>query len=146
VIVGLPAPVKGLHTTSLGAQSLVAAVPARSSMAARGELTLERLDPERLVMLPRDANPALYDAVVALCREAGLAPDFVEASEPRVEAVLLAVAAGARAALPPAFEAAVLSRPDHDSLAIQRFLRTVSHLAKRRPVVPMRLEAAAVAS
>jgi DNA-binding transcriptional LysR family regulator len=168
VIVGLPAPAKGLRATSLGAQSLVAAVPARSSKATEPELTLARLDPERLVMLPRDANPALYDAVVALCREAGLVPDFVEASEPRVEAVLLAVAAGAGAALLPAsvaqryatpgvqlvdlvgaeaaFEAAVLSRPDHDSLAIQRFLHAVSHLAKRRPAVPMRLEATAVAS
>jgi DNA-binding transcriptional LysR family regulator len=165
VIVGLPAPAKGLHATSLGHQSLVVAVPAGSSDATMPEPTLERLDPERLVMLPRDANPALHDAVVALCREAGLTPTFVEASEPRVEAVLLAVAAGAGAALlpasvaqryatpgvrlvdlfdaEPAFEAAVLTRPDHDSLAIQRFLHAVSHMAKRRPVASMRLQAAA---
>ena len=45
-------------------------------------------------MLPRDGNPALHDAVVALSREAGLSPVFVEAPQPRVEAVLLAVAAG----------------------------------------------------
>ncbi len=165
VIVGLPAPAKGLHATSLGAQSLVAAVPAGSSKAAEPELTLARLDPERLVMLPRDANPALHDAVVSLCRDAGLSPTFVEASEPRVEAVLLAVAAGAGAALlpasvaqryaipgvrlveladaEPAFEAAVLTRPDHDSLAIQRFLHAVSHLAKRRTLAPVRLQLAA---
>jgi DNA-binding transcriptional LysR family regulator len=168
VIVGLPAPAKGLHATSLGDQSLIAAVPAGNATATEPELTLERLDPERLVILPRDANPALHDAVVALCREAGLAPAFVEAPEPRVEAVLLAVAAGAGAALlpasvaqryatpgvrlidlveaEPAFEAAVLTRPDHDSLAIQRFLRAVSHLAKRRPVAPTRLQVAAGAS
>ena len=104
-------------------------------------------------MLPRDGNPALHDAVVALSRDAGLSPVFVEAPEPRVEAVLLAVAAGggARAAArlgraavrdpgvrlvdvvgtEPAFEAVVLTRPNHDSLAIQRFLTAATHAAKR---------------
>ena len=76
--------------------------PCRSPMAFEPELTLERLAPERLVMLPRDSNPALHDAVVALTREAGLSPVFVEAPEPRVEAVLLAVAAGGGVALLPA--------------------------------------------
>ena len=165
VVVGLPAPAKGLHVTSLGEQSLVAAVPAGSPKAFEPELTLERLAPERLVMLPRDGNPALHDAVVALSREAGLSPVFVEAPEPRVEAVLLAVAAGGGAALLPgsvaqryatpgvrlvdvvgtetAFEAVVLTRPNHDGLAIQRFLIAVKHAAKRRPVVPAHLQLAA---
>ena len=165
VIVGLPAPAKGLQVTSLGDQSLVAAVPAGSPKAFEPELTLEQLAPERLVMLPRDSNPALHDAVVALTREAGLSPVFVEAPEPRVEAVLLAVAAGGGVALlpasvaqryatagvrlvdvagtGPAFEAAVLTRPNSDSLAIQRFLRAASHAAKRQPVTPARLQLAA---
>jgi DNA-binding transcriptional LysR family regulator len=165
VIVGLPAAAKGLRATSLGHQSLVAAVPAASPYALEPELTLELLDPERLVMLPRDTNPALHDAVVAECRDAGLSPVFVEASEPRVEAVLLAVAAGGGAALlpasvtqrygtpgvqlvdlvglEPAFEAVVLTRPDSDSLAIHGFLRAVSHAAKRRPAAPARLRVAA---
>ena len=116
-------------------------------------------------MLPRDSNPALHDAVVALTREAGLSPVFAEAPEPRVEAVLLAVAAGGGAALlpasvaqryatpgvrlvdvvetGPAFEAAVLTRPSCDSLATQRFLRAASHAAKRQPVTPARLQLAA---
>ena len=116
-------------------------------------------------MLPRDSNPALHDAVVALCRDAGLSPVFVEAPEPRVEAVLLAVAAGGGAALlpasvaqryatpgvrlvdvvgtEPAFEAVVLTRPNHDSLAIQRFLNAATHAAKRQPVAPTRLQLAA---
>jgi DNA-binding transcriptional LysR family regulator len=165
VVVGLPAPVNGLHVTSLGDQSLVAAVPASSPFAFEPELTLERLAPERLVLLPRDGNPALHDAVIALTREAGLTPVFVETPEPRVEAVLLAVAAGGGAALlpasvaqryatpgvrlvdvvgaEPAFEAAVLTRPDIDSLAVQRFLRAASHAAKRQPDTPARLQAVA---
>jgi DNA-binding transcriptional LysR family regulator len=165
VVVGLPGPSAGLHVTSLGDQSLVAAVPAGSPKAFEPELTLEQLAPERLVMLPRDGNPALHDAIVALSRDAGLSPVFVEAPEPRVEAVLLAVAAGGGAALLPAsvtqryatpgvrlvdvvgtefaFEAAVLTRPDSDSLALHRFLRTAAHAAKRQPAVPARLQVVA---
>jgi DNA-binding transcriptional LysR family regulator len=165
VIVGLPAPGKGLQVTSLGDQSLVAAVPAGSPKAFEPELTLEQLAPDRLVMLPRDGNPALHDAIVAMSRDAGLSPTFVEAPEPRVEAVLLAVAAGGGAALLPAsvtqryatpgvrlvdlagteaaFEAAVLTRPDSDNLALHRFLRAASHAAKRRPAAPARLQVAA---
>ena len=165
VVVGLPAPAKGLHVTSLGDQSLVAAIPAGSPKAFEPELTLERLAPERLVMLPRDCNPALHDAVVALSRDAGLSPVYVEAPEPRVEAVLLAVAAGGGAALlpasvaqryatagvrlvdvvgtGPAFEAVVLTRPKHDSLSIQRFLNAATYAAKRQPVAPARLQLAA---
>jgi DNA-binding transcriptional LysR family regulator len=165
VIVGLPAPTKGLRATSLGDQSLVAAVPASSPLAFESELTLERLDPDRLVMMPRDANPALHDAVVSLCRDAGLSPVLAEAPEPRVEAILLAVAAGGGAALlpasvsqryatpgvrlvdlagtEPAFETAVLTQPESDSLAIHHFLRAVSHAAKRRPAAPARLLVAA---
>jgi DNA-binding transcriptional LysR family regulator len=43
----------------------------------------------------------------------------------------------------PAFEAAVLTRPNSDSLAVQRFLRVVSHAAKRQPVARARLQLAA---
>ncbi len=164
VVVGLPAACAGLHATSLGEQSLVAALPAGSPKAFESELTLERLNPDRLVMLPRDCNPALHDAVVSVCRDAGLTPAFVEAPEPRVEAVLLAVAAGGGAALlpasvtqryatpgvrlvdvvgiEPAFESAILTRPDSDSLVIHRFLRAAAYAAKRRPAAPARLQVA----
>ncbi len=162
-VVGLPAPTKGLHVTTLGQQSLVAAVPAASG-SREDEITLEQLNPKRLVMLPRDANPALHDAVISMCRDAGLSPSFVEAPEPRVEAVLLAVAAGGGAALlpaavtqrystpgvrlvelagvEPAFEIAVLTQPDSDSFALHGFLRAVAHASRVRPQPP-RLQIAA---
>jgi DNA-binding transcriptional LysR family regulator len=165
VVVGLPAPIKGLRATTLGHQPLVAAVSTSDPCGRRPELTLEQLDPERLVMLPRAANPALHDAVVTLCRQAGLSPTFVEAAEPRVEAVLLAIAAGGGAALlpasiteryatpgvrlvelagaEPAFETAVLTHPDTQHLATHAFLRAVSHAAKPRPVGAARLQLAA---
>jgi DNA-binding transcriptional LysR family regulator len=153
VVTGVPAPSSGLRTTSLGRQDVVASLPAQHPRAFDRDLTLEQLAPERLVMLPRAANPAFYDAVVALCRDARLSPTLVEVAEPRVESVLLEVVAGAGMSLMPAsigeryaapgvrlvelrdvdcvFESAVLTRPDSDNLAALAFLRTVSRVVDR---------------
>ena len=165
VVVGLPAPIKGLRATSLGHQSMIVALPAGDTRGTDDEITLEQLDPERVVMLPRDANPALHDAVITLCHQAELSPTFVAVGEPRVEAVLLAVAAGGGVALlpaavmeryaapgvrlvelagaDPAFESAVLTHPDRESIAIQGFLRAVAHTARQRPGAARRLQVAA---
>ena len=156
-VVGLPAPAKGLKVTTLGHQALVAALPATDARHLDAGLTLERLAPERVVLLPRDANPALYDAVVSLCHQAGLSPTFVEAAEPRVDAVLLAVAAGGGAALlpasiteryaapgvqlveltssAPAFESAVLTHPDSEHLALHAFLRSLGRAIRPQPAL-----------
>lgn len=154
VVTGVPAPSSGLRTTSLGRQRVVAALPGQHAYAFESDVTLERLAPQRLVMLPRAANPAFHDAVIALCSDAGLSPTLVEAAEPRVESVLLAVVAGAGAALLPAsvseryaapgirfvelsdvepvFESAVLTHPDTDNLASLSFVRTAARAAERQ--------------
>ena len=101
MVVSLPAPTNGLHTTSLGEQGGVAVLPVGHSQAARPAIDLERLAPERIILLARESNPAFHDSVVSSCRDAGLSPMFVEMAEPRVEHALLAVAAGAGMALLP---------------------------------------------
>ena len=102
VVAGLPAPSSGLEVTSLGLQSLVAAIPSTDRRVLAPALSLARLAPARLVTMPRAANPAFHDAVVAVCRDAGIAPQLNEAPEPRVEALLMAVASGAGPAILPA--------------------------------------------
>jgi DNA-binding transcriptional LysR family regulator len=156
-VVALPAPTKGLSVTTLGRQAFVVALPAMDRRSADTELTLERLDPERLIVLPRDANPALHDAVVSICRTAGISPTLVEAAEPRVEAVLLAVAAGGGAALlpasaseryavpgvrlvelagaEPAFESAVVTRRDAEHIGTQAFLHAVVRAGRAAPAL-----------
>jgi DNA-binding transcriptional LysR family regulator len=62
---------------------------------------LGQIAPERVVVLPCEPNRGFYDAVVASCREAGLAPTFVEMPDAHLERALLAVAAGAGLALLP---------------------------------------------
>ena len=150
-VVSLPAATKGLRVTTLEAQPLIVALPAAHARAFDDAVALEQLDPERLIVLQRAANPALHDAVVSLCRAAGVAPALVEAAAPRVEAVLLAVAAGGGAALlprsvgdryavpgvrliellgvGPTLESAVVTRPDVEHLSIQAFLRAVTYAA-----------------
>jgi DNA-binding transcriptional LysR family regulator len=164
-IVGLPAPTGGLHTTSLGHQRAVAALPVTHPRAIDRTLSLALLSPERIVVLPRDTNPAFHNAVVSICRDAGLSPMLVEVAEPRVEQALLAVSSGAGMALlpesaadrfaspsvrflaledtRPAFESVVVTRPDTDNLATRAFLRAVSRahqpsvVTAPRPGVPL---------
>jgi DNA-binding transcriptional LysR family regulator len=154
VVMSLPAPVAGLRSTLLDVQRAVAVLPTGHARAHDATVALERLAPERLLMLPRDANPAFHNAVVAACHDACLAPVFVEAASSRVEDVLLSVAAGSGMALlpesvseryatpgvrfvpldgdEPAFQTTVLTHPDSQSLATQALLRAISQAAKAR--------------
>jgi DNA-binding transcriptional LysR family regulator len=160
VVVGLPAPTSGLAVTSLGHQSMVAAIAASDAQASAPTVSLAALAPERLVTMSRAVNPAFYDAVLSLSRDAEVAPSLTEVSEPRVESVLLAVASGAGPAVLPAavterhtlpgvvfvpledgestFESAVLTHPAASDLPTARFLRTVEHfvgLPANRPAL-----------
>ena len=155
VIVGLPVPVNGLRVTRTGGEYAVAALPAGHPHGASPSVSLERLAPERVIVLPRESNPAFHSAIVAMCRDAGLSPELVEIGEARTDHALLAVASGAglallpesaaeRHAVPgvrfvpvehpePAFESAVLTLPGTgDELAAARFLRAVAQAAGGR--------------
>jgi DNA-binding transcriptional LysR family regulator len=151
VVAGLPAPTGGLLVTSLGHQSMVAAIAVTDGRSVAPAVSLARLAPTRLVTMSRDVNPAFHDAVVSLCRDAAVAPTLFEVPEPRVESVLLAVAAGAGSALLPAaaaeryaipgvrfvpledgesaFESAVLTHPDTDNFATAAFLNALARFA-----------------
>jgi DNA-binding transcriptional LysR family regulator len=155
-VVGLPAPSSGLRATSAGHQRVVAALPVTHPQAVGPAVSIERLAPERLVMLPADTNPAFHGAIVSILRDAGLSPTFVEVGERRVEHALLAVASGVGMALlpesaaerhaapgvrfiplehaEPAFESVVLTRPDTESLATVGFLRAMAQTRKPTPV------------
>jgi DNA-binding transcriptional LysR family regulator len=151
VVTTLPTPTNGLRVVLLGEQRPVIALPAVHDHATAPAIAFERLAPERVVVLPREANPAFHSAVVAMCHNAGLCTTFLEMTEPRVENALLAVAAGAgpailpesvmeRYATPgirfvrldgavPALQTAVLTHPDNESLATAAFLRAVGRAA-----------------
>jgi DNA-binding transcriptional LysR family regulator len=68
VVTTLPAPTSGLRVTALGEQGAVVVLPVTHPRAVDSTIALERLAPERLVVLPRAADPAFHNAVVALCR------------------------------------------------------------------------------
>jgi DNA-binding transcriptional LysR family regulator len=152
VVVGLPAPTSGLRATPAGHQRAVLALPVGHPQALATAVSLGRLAPERLVVLPPDSNPAFHSAVMSLCREAGISPALVEVAEPRVEHVLVAVASGAGMALlpesaaerhvapgvrfvplehaEPAFETVVLTRKGTDDLATASFVRALAQSVK----------------
>jgi DNA-binding transcriptional LysR family regulator len=147
-IVSLPAPTAGLRSTRLGDEHAVAALPVSHRHAVAPAIRLDQMLPERVVLLPREANRAFYDAVVAACRDAGLSPTLTEMPDGHLEPALLAVASGAGMALVPASAAerylapgvrfvplagpqpavatAVVTRRDETRLPAAAFLRAVS--------------------
>jgi DNA-binding transcriptional LysR family regulator len=155
-IVGLPVPTNGLRVTRTGHERAVVALPSGHPHATSESVPLDRLAPERVIVLPRDSNPAFHGAVVSMCRDAGLSPTLVEVGEARTEHMLLAVAAGAGIALlhesaverhvvpgvrivvvdhaEPAFESAVLTLHGNDTLATARFVRAVERASRPAPV------------
>jgi DNA-binding transcriptional LysR family regulator len=57
---------------------VVAAVPARHRLAARGRIRLDELADEPWIMMPRAESAAIHDRIVAICRRAGFSPRVVQ--------------------------------------------------------------------
>jgi len=153
VVTALPAPVDGLRTISLGHEQLVAAVPVNDDRGLAPTVTLERLASSRVLVPPRDANPAFHNAVVALFRNAGLSPALVELAEPSADLAMLAVASGGGVALlprsvkerhtshgirlvdvdspEPAFEYAVVTHPHDDRLPTRALLQALTRTVEQ---------------
>ena len=147
-VVALPASTTGLRTAPLGRERARAAFPVGHRHAVARAIRLDQVAPERIVVLPREANRAFYDAVVAACHDAGLSPTLVETADGDVEPALLAVASGHGMALLPESAAeryvapgvrfvpvagpcpevatAVVTRRDMTHLPTAAFLRAVS--------------------
>ena len=100
-VVSLPIPTAGVRVTSLGEQRAVAVFPVDHEHAVKPHVALERIAPERIVVLPRDADRPLYDAVLAAGCAAGISPTLIEMPDGQVDRILLAVASGAGMALLP---------------------------------------------
>jgi DNA-binding transcriptional LysR family regulator len=152
-IVSHPAPTNGLRTTPLGPQGAVAALPIGHPNAPDSAIDLGRTAPSKLLVLPRETNPAFHNAIVSMCHDAGISPTLIEAEEPQVEHVLLGVLAGVGMALlpesvaerfatpgirfvslegaRPSCESVVVTRRENDKLATHAFLRAVSNAAKQ---------------
>lgn len=158
-IVSLPAPTAGLRMTDLGQEGAVAAFPVCHRHAARPAIRLDQVAPDRIVVLPREASRPFYDAVLAVCQNAGLSPWLVETRGTCVEPALLAVASGAGIGLLPESVAerystpgvrfvpiagerphvstVILTRRDSAHLPTAAFLRTVHHGHTRRSHVAL---------
>jgi DNA-binding transcriptional LysR family regulator len=101
-VVCLPAPVGNLRVAALGEERAMIALSASHASASRAEIPLEHLDGGDAMVLPRSANPAFQDALLATTRDADIAVRLVEVPDTSVEQLLLAVADGRSMALLPA--------------------------------------------
>jgi DNA-binding transcriptional LysR family regulator len=154
-VVSLPVPTAGLRVTPLGEQRAVAVFPVGHEQATKPHVALERIAPERIVVLPRDADRPFHDAVLATCCAAGISPTLVEMPDGQVDRMLLAVATGAGMAMvpecvseryadagvrfvplegeSPGLAAAIVSRRHTEHLPTVAFLREASRTLDRRP-------------
>jgi DNA-binding transcriptional LysR family regulator len=154
-VVSLPVPTADVRVTPLGEQRAVAVFPVDHEHAVKPHVALERIAPERIVVLPRDADRPLYDAVLATCCAAGISPTLVEMPDGQVDRILLAVASGAgMAILPecvaeryadagvrfvplagesPALTTGIVSPPHTEHLPTVALLRAASHTHDQRP-------------
>src|SRR3954463_6619840 len=156
-VVSLPVPTAGVRVTPLGEQRAVAVFPVGHEHAVKPHVDLEQIAPERMIVLPRDADRPFYDAVLATCCAAGVSPTLIEMSDGQVDRILLAVAAGAgMAVLPecvaeryadagvrfvplegesPALTTGIVSRRHTEHLPTVALLRAVSRALDRRPQI-----------
>jgi LysR family hydrogen peroxide-inducible transcriptional activator len=100
-VVCLPAPAGGLRVTWLGIEGATVAVPEALARDLGGPVQPAQVAETPMIMLPRAMNPPFHDGVIATWRAAGVTARPVEATEPRVEHALLAVAAGSGIAVLP---------------------------------------------
>lgn len=100
-VVSLPVPTAGVRVTPLGEQRVVAVFPISHEHAVKPHVDLEQIAPERIVVLPRDVDRPLFDAVLAMCCAAGVSPTLIEMPDGQVDRMLLAVAAGTEMAVLP---------------------------------------------
>ena len=149
-VVGLPASAEGLKVTPFALEPMVLAVAERHLLSGRPHVSLAALGDTPLAMLPRAANPAFHDAILAGCRDAGVAPPLLELDEPRIEHALLLVSSRNAVALLPAsvadrhtipgvayrpveppaptLELAFVTRPEPADATIAAFLKVVRSL------------------
>ena len=98
-VIPLPSAVGDLRVTRLADQRIVAVLRAGHAHAVRAAIDLRQVSPEQLLVMPRETNRPLYDAIVAVCRSAGVAPALVELPADDFEHALLAVASSRDIAL-----------------------------------------------
>ena len=87
--------------TPLGEQRAVAVFPVGHEHAVKPHVGLEQIAPERIVVLPRDADGRFMTLCLATCCAAGISPTLIEMPDGQVDRMLLAVASGAGMALLP---------------------------------------------
>jgi DNA-binding transcriptional LysR family regulator len=153
-VVSMPVPTAGVRATPLGHQQAVAVFPAGHDQATKPHVRLDQIAPERIVVLPRDADRPFYDAALAACCAAGISPTLIEMPDGQVDRVLLAVASGAGMALlpecvseryadvgvrfvplngeSPVLSTAIISPRHTEHLPTVAFLRAASHTLKQR--------------
>ena len=103
-----PAPGEVDHLWSQRAvtEPLVAAMPMGHGQAGRSRVALQSLADDAFILYPRNNGRALFDLIVAACRDAGFSPNILQVA-PQLTSVVNLVATGIGVSIVPASMAQV---------------------------------------
>ncbi|MEK8048726.1 LysR family transcriptional regulator [Ideonella sp. DXS22W] len=82
-------PVDGLVSETLLTEPLYVAMPSGHPLSARTAVTLQELEGQPMVLYPTGSRPSFLDRVLAMCRDAGFAPQVAQEVSDAVHAVAL---------------------------------------------------------
>jgi len=89
----LPASDRALTVKTILREPLVVVLPERHPLARRRSIALPALRGERFILFPRRFAPGYYDALMAICRQAGVEPKVAHDTN-RLHTALSLVATG----------------------------------------------------
>lgn len=98
--VSSPVPPAGLSSFVLFEERFVACLPEGHPLAGKSQIDLRQLQDAEFVMLSRDASPAYYDHIVAMCAATGFQPN-VSIVAAHVPSIVALVASGIGVSLMP---------------------------------------------
>ncbi|WP_171472485.1 LysR substrate-binding domain-containing protein [Frigoriglobus tundricola] len=84
---------EGMRVRDLGAEAMMAVLPAAHRLARSSSIPFAALAGEPLVLFPRTAGPGFFDAIMEACRRAGFEP-VLGSVAPQLTSVANLVAAG----------------------------------------------------
>jgi DNA-binding transcriptional LysR family regulator len=94
----LPVQESNLSWRQITSEPLVVVLPSTHPLAAVAKVPLRALADERFILYPRDDSPAIREAIVHLCHQAGFQPTIVQESR-EMQTILGLVAGGVGVAL-----------------------------------------------
>jgi DNA-binding transcriptional LysR family regulator len=97
-----PEPMTGIRSELLRVEPLALLLGKHHRLAAMDPIPLRSLEPDTLLLFPRELAPGYYDRVIAACERAGFEPQVRAFADPPPQAMVARLQTTSEVGLPPA--------------------------------------------